>query len=169
MLTPPAVAQMYLDDLHPAIWPSAHSDLSRLVTTDQCMLSHCCDIVAGTQSSSLFEVMNVNQTLWCEASLNLTLCYDTSGWPRPSSEGCSGFWDVSNRNGCIVGICAVWLLTLVITLHARWLGARLAGETACCKCGGLLGQPGAQQPKIQKQASEAQRAATRPNAEEEGV
>lgn len=111
---------MLLDQLHPAIWPNAHADLSRLLTTDECLLSHCCGIVAGTQSSTLFLVLDVNQTRWCEASLNLTLC----DGPRASSDRCVEFWNVSNSQGCVVCICTVWLLALLIALHARWLGLR---------------------------------------------
>ena len=89
-------------------------DLSRLLvpttidrgTTDECLLSHCCGIVAGTQSSTLILVLDVNQTRWCEASLNLTLC----DGPRASSDRCVEFWNASNSQGCVVCICTVFCL-----------------------------------------------------------
>ena len=118
---------MFLDHLHPAVWPNAHSDLSRFVTTDECLLTHCCGIVAGTQSSTLFEVMRVNQTRWCEGSLNLTLCHGEPP-PSPSSDRCFEFWDVGRSNACVVCIGIIWSLAGIAALHAFRLGSMLAGE-----------------------------------------
>ena len=80
-------------------------------------------------------MLDVNQTRWCEASLNLTLC----DGPRASSDRCVEFWNVSNSQGCVVCICTVWLLALLIALHARWLGLSLAKAyprltNLCRKC-----------------------------------
>ena len=80
-------------------------------------------------------MLDVNQTRWCEASLNLALC----DGPRASSDRCVEFWNASNSQGCVVCICTVWLLALLIALHARWLGLSLAKAyprltNLCRKC-----------------------------------
>ena len=89
----------------------------------------------GHSNRTLILVLDVNQTRWCEASLNLALC----DGPRASSDRCVEFWNASNSQGCVVCICTVWLLALLIALHARWLGLSLAKAytrltNLCRKC-----------------------------------
>ena len=162
-LTSSGPAQMALDDLHPAVWSSLHADLGRFVATDECLQSVCCDVVAGTRNFEIFEVLNVNQTDWCETSLNMTLCYNASG------AGCLLGWDVSNSNGIIACICLVWLIALATTLHARRWGAGVLEESKCCNCFSIrtdrVKQANATaQPMLPAhQASNEQRESTRPS------
>ena len=66
------MVQMATDNLQPLVWPSLHSELSGMVNTDECMLSHCCDIILHNIPDRDLRV--VNETDWCHANLNMTMC-----------------------------------------------------------------------------------------------
>ena len=76
--------------------------------------------------------MIANQTLpidhrWCnQTGVDLTLCYTSS--EGPSSDGCSGTRDVSNRNTAMFGVLGIVVLSLVTAVHARQWGAKVLGE-----------------------------------------
>ena len=116
---------MATDNLQPLVWPSLHSELSRMVNTDECMLSHCCDIILHNIPDRDLRV--VNETDWCHANLNMTMC---DGDMIASS--CYGGVDGNGFFVCIVGYCAVWSLALCTALHARRWGAQVMKETNCC-------------------------------------
>ena len=119
-------------NLHPLVWPSLHSELSRMVATDECMLSFCCELVLHHIPDSDLRV--VNETDWCHANLNMTMC---DGDMIASS--CYGGVDGNGFFLCIVGYCAVWLLALATALHARRWGAQVMKETNCCLFSGAGG------------------------------
>ena len=125
---------MVRDKLQPLVWPSLHSELSGLVVTEECMLSHCCDIMM--QLVPAYELNVLNETDHCQSNLNMTRC--STGRPRPSS--CYWGWDVNALFGCFVGFCAVWLLALATALHARRWGAQVMKETKCCLFSGAGGE-----------------------------
>ena len=118
---------MMTDNLQPLVWPSLHSELSRMVNTDECMLSYCCDIILHNN----IDLRVINETDWCHANLNMTMCKgDHSPLLPPSS--CIRGVDVNGFFLCIVGYCAVWSLALATALHARRWGAQVMKETDCC-------------------------------------
>ena len=114
-----------MGNLHPLIWPSLHSELSRMVVTDECMLSFCCQLVLHHIPDRYLRA--VNETDWCLANLNMTLC-DLD----MISSLCYGPYDVDGLFGCFVGYCVVWSLALATALHARRWGAQVMKETNCC-------------------------------------
>ena len=69
--------QMVTNQMQPLVWPSLHNDLSRLVATDECMLTYCCGLVnlntAGQERYADF-LRVVNETDWCMANLDLGIC-----------------------------------------------------------------------------------------------
>ena len=115
------------DNLQPLVWPSLHSELSRMVVTDECMLSHCCEIMLDRVPDYQLRVMGVNETDWCHANLNMTMCDINM-----IASSCYRGSDVNGLLGCFVGYCAVWLLALATALHARRWGAQVMKETNCC-------------------------------------
>ena len=128
---------MATDNLQPLVWPSLHSELSRMVNTDECMLSHCCDIILHNIPDRDLRV--VNETDWCHANLNMTMCIGDHPPVLPRSS-CNGGWDVNGFFVCIVGYCAVWSLALCTALHARRWGAQVMKETKCCLFSGAGGE-----------------------------
>ena len=111
---------MATDNLQPLVWPSLHSELSGMVNTDECMLSHCCDIILHNN----IDLRVINETDWCHANLNMTMCMITSS--------CYGPYDIDGIRGCLVGNFVVWSLALATALHARRWGAQVMKETSCC-------------------------------------
>jgi len=93
------------------------------------MLSHCCDIILHNIPDRDLRV--VNETDWCHANLNMTMCIGDHPPVLPRSS-CNGGWDVNGFFVCIVGYCVVWSLTLCTALHARRWGAQVMKETNCC-------------------------------------
>ena len=124
---------MATDNLQPLVWPSLHSELSRMVNTDECMLSHCCDIILHNIPDRDLRV--VNETDWCHANLNMTMCDINM-----IASSCYRGSDVNGLLGCFVGYCAVWLLALATALHARRWGAQVMKETKCCLFSGAGGE-----------------------------
>ena len=120
---------MITGDLQPLVWPSLHSELSRLVVTDECMLSHCCEILQGRVPDASLEV--VNETDWCRTNVNMSISCDdgrpppSSCWPNDATDGIN-VWGFA---GCssVVGVFG-----LVLVLHARRWGAQVMKETDCC-------------------------------------
>ena len=134
-----------MGNLHPLIWPSLHSELSRMVATDECMLSFCCELVLHHIPDRDLRV--VNETDWCHANLNMTMCKgDHSPLLPPSS--CIRGVDVNGFFLCIVGYCAVWSLALATALHARRWGAQVMKETNCCLFSGAGGEAKAATAKV---------------------
>ena len=100
-----------------------------MVNTDECMLSHCCDIILHNIPDRDLRV--VNETDWCHANLNMTMCIGDHPPVLPRSS-CNGGVDVNGFFVCIVGYCVVWSLALCTALHARRWGAQVMKETNCC-------------------------------------
>ena len=136
---------MMTDNLHPLVWPSLHSELSRMVATDECMLSYCCHIILHHIPDRDLRV--INETDWCHANLNMTICKGDHPPLLPRSS-CNGGVDVNGFFVCIVGYCAVWLLALCTALHARRWGAQVMKETKCCLFSGAGGEAKAATAKV---------------------
>ena len=129
------VVQMMTNSLQPLVWPSLHSELSRMVNTDECMLSHCCDIILHNN----IDLRVINETDWCHANLNMTMCKGDHP-PLLPPRSCIWAVDVNGFNYCLVGYCAVWSLALCTALHARRWGAQVMKETKCCLFSGAGGE-----------------------------
>ena len=98
-----------------------------MVNTDECMLSHCCEIILHNN----IDLRVMNETDWCHANLNMTMCKGDHPPLLPPSSCIRGV-DVNGFFLCIVGYCAVWSLALCTALHARRWGAQVMKETDCC-------------------------------------
>ena len=122
---------MMRDKLQPLVWPSLHSELSGLVVTEECMLSHCCDSMLHHIPDDHWSWRVLNDTDWCHANLNMTMCNGDHPPVLPPSS-CYGGWDVDGFRGCFVGYCAACTLALATALHARRWGAQVMKETNCC-------------------------------------
>ena len=118
-----------------------------MVVTDECMLSHCCEIMLDRVPDYQLRVMGVNETDWCHANLNMTMCIGDHPPVLPRSS-CNGGWDVNGFFVCIVGYCVVWSLTLCTALHARRWGAQVMKETNCCLFSGADGEAKAATAKV---------------------
>jgi hypothetical protein len=118
---------MMTDNRQPLVWPSLHSELSRMVNTDECMLSYCCDIILHNN----IDLRVINETDWCHANLNMTMCIGVHPPTLPPSS-CSGPYDVDGIRGFLLGNFVVWSLALCTALHARRWGAQVMKETNCC-------------------------------------
>ena len=127
------------DNRQPLVWPSLHSELSRMVATDECMLSHCCEIVLhdipDRHLSRQLRAPIINETDWCHANLNMTMC-DVD----MIASSCYRGNDVNGLRNCFVGYCVVWSLALATVLHARRWGAQVMKETKCCLFSGAGGE-----------------------------
>ena len=121
---------MITDNRQPLVWPSLHSELSRMVATDECMLSHCCQIMLHEIPERYLRA--VNETDWCHANHNMTLCKGDHP-PRLPQSSCYGGFDVDGLRNCFVGYCVVWSFALATVLHARRWGGKVMNETACCQ------------------------------------
>ena len=126
---------MMTDNLQPLVWPSLHSELSRMVNTDECMLSYCCDIILHNN----IDLRVINETDWCHANLNMTMCIGDHPPTLPPSS-CSGPYDVDGIRGFLLGNFVVWSLALCTALHARRWGAQVMTETNCCLFSGAGGE-----------------------------
>ena len=125
---------MITGDLQPLVWPSLHSELSRLVVTDECMLSHCCEILQGRVPDASMEV--VNETDWCRTNVNMSISCD-DGRPPPSSCLANDATDGTNALAFLGCLFVVWMLGLVPVLHARRWGAKVMMKKGdCCLCSG---------------------------------
>ena len=129
------------DDRQPLVWPSLHSELSRMVATDECMQSYCCQLSLHHIPDR--DLRDVNETDWCQANLNMTMCDGDM-----ISSSCYGGVDGNGFFVCIVGYCAVWSLALCTTLHARRWGAQVMKETNCCLFSGAGGEAKAATAKV---------------------
>ena len=120
---------MILGDLHSLAWPSLNAELSRLVVTDECMLSHCCEILQGRVPDASLDVLN--ETDWCRTNVNMTISCD-DGRPAPSSCVPNDATDGTNALAFLGCLFVEWMLGLVPILHARRWGATVMKETNCC-------------------------------------
>jgi len=125
---------MMRDNLQPLVWPSLHSELSGLVVTEECMLSHCCDIMMQSVPTEFMNVLNESDL--CQSNFNMTRC--SRGRSSPSS--CYFGWDANGLRGCFVGYFVVLSLALATALHARRWGAQVMKETNCCLFSGAGGE-----------------------------